>query len=149
MYQLVKCKDKMLKSAYRNGHGGNGNMRNGVKINNLCITGTFRHFNKPNQEIEWTQKNILLYDNKILLKKQSFSITLTQNIRKILQTKNLQKLFQKRLEYKLNVKIHDVKLRILNIHESITIPCTPRQVTEKFIPKLFKVTRVKLSQVSY
>ena len=73
---------------------------------------------------------------------------MTQNIRKILQTKNLQKLFQKRLEYELNMKIHDVKLRIGNIHESITIPCTPRQVTEEFLPKLFRITRVELSQVS-
>ena len=123
-------------------------MRNRVKINNLCITGTFRHNNKPNHKIEWTRKNILLYDNKILLKKQSFSVTLTQNIQKILQMKNLQKLFQKRLENELNMKIHDVKLRIGNIHESITIPCTPREVTEEFLPKVFKITRVESSQVS-
>ena len=124
------------------------NMRNGMKINNVCITGTFRHDNKPNNEIEWTRKNILLYDNKILLKKQSFSVTLTQNIRKVLQTKNLQKLFQKRLEYELNTKVHDVKLRIGNIHESITIPCTPRQITKEFLPKLFKITTIVSPQVS-
>ena len=73
---------------------------------------------------------------------------MTQNIRKILQMKNLQKLFQKRLEYELNTKIHYVKLRIGNIQKSITIPCTPRQVTEEFLPKLFKITRVESSQVS-
>ena len=45
------------------------------------------------------------------------------------------------------MKIFDIKLRIGNIHESITVPCTARQITEEFLPGL-KEIMPETSQIS-
>ena len=116
-----------------------------LKINNLCIMGRFKH-NLPKDVIEWKCKIILLYDNKIVLKKQSLSITLTQNIQKILQKGNLKQLIKKRLEYEFKTRIFDIKLRIGNIHKNITVPCTARQITEEFLPGLKEITPIETSK---
>ena len=73
-----------------------------MQINNICITGQFETKQIP----ESRKKCIKFYDNNIVLKKNCFSMTLTDNIREVLQIKNLKKMIQKCIEHEKGISIH-------------------------------------------
>ena len=66
--------------------------------------GRFEH-RKQNKTFSWTTKHLLLFDNKIILKKNSFCLTLTKNIRQILELENLQKILCKLFRMEIGAKI--------------------------------------------
>ena len=101
-----------------------------MQINNICITGQFETEQIP----ESGKKCIKFYDNNIVLKKNCFFMTLTDNIREVLQIKNLKKVIQKHIEHKKGISIHNLCWKIGNIHESLKIPCTPKEVTQDLLP---------------
>ena len=103
-----------------------------MQINNICITGQFQN----EQTFEWGKKNIKLYDNNIVLKRNCFSITLTKNIRQVLQIKNLKKFIRDRIRYETGIPIKKIRWKIANIHESLTIRCTPDKVTKQLLPAI-------------
>ena len=107
-----------------------GNSGTAMQINNICITGQFETEEIP----ESGKKCIKFYDNNIVLKKNCFSMTLTDNIREVLQIKNLKKMIQKRIEHKKGISIHNLRWKIGNIHKSLKIPCTPKEVTRDLLP---------------
>lgn len=106
-----------------------------MQVNNIYISGRFQH-HKQKELFSWTNKHLLLYDNKIILKKNSFCLTLTKNIRQVLELKNLYKILRKRFRKEIGAKIRNMKWKIGNIHESLTIPCAPREITNKLLPRL-------------
>ena len=105
-----------------------------MQVNNLYITGRFQH-HKQDETFSWTMKQLLLFDNKIILKKNS-CLTLTKNIRQILELHNLQKILRKQFRMEIGAKIHHMKWKIGNIHKSLTIPCSPKAITCEFLPCL-------------
>ena len=76
------------------------------------------------------------FDNKIILKKNSFCLTLTKNIRQILELENLQKILHKLFRTEIGAKIRHMKWKVGNIHKSLTFPCSPKTVTCNFLPRL-------------
>ena len=106
-----------------------------MQVNNIYITGRFQH-KKQNEIFSWTTKHLLLFDNKIILKKNSFCLTLTKNIRQTLELSNLQQILRICFRAEIGAKICDMKWKIGNIHESLTIPCTPKAITCDFLPRL-------------
>jgi len=103
-----------------------------MQINNICITGQFQN----EQTFEWGKKNIKLYDNNIVLKRNCFSITLTKNIRQVLQIKNLKKFVRDRIRYETGIRIRKIRWKIGNIHESLTVRCAPDKVTKELLPAI-------------
>ena len=106
-----------------------------MQVNNIYITGKFQH-HKQNELFSWTTKQLLLLDNKIILKKNSFCLTLTKNIRQILELDNLPKILRQLFRTEIGTKIRHMKWKIGNIHESITFPCSPKSITCDFLPRL-------------
>ena len=101
-----------------------------MQINNICITGQFETEQIP----ESGKKCIKFYDNNIVLKKNCFSITLTENIWEVLQIKKVKKMIQKRIEHEKGISIHNLRWKIGNIHKSLKIPCTLKEVTRDLLP---------------
>ena len=106
-----------------------------MQVNNLYIMGRFQH-HKQDETFLWTMKQLLLFDNKIILKKNPLCLTLTKNIRQILKLNNLQKILRKRFRMEIGAKIRHMKWKIGNIHESLMIPCSPNAITCEFLPHL-------------
>ena len=106
-----------------------------MQVNNLYITGRFQH-HKQDETFLWTMKQLLLFNNKIILKKNSFCLTLTKNIRQILELNNLQRILRKWFRMEIGAKIRHMKWKIGNIHESLTIPCSLKAITCEFLPHL-------------
>ena len=63
-------------------------------------------------------------------------MTLTKNIRQILELDNLHKILRKRFRSEIGAKIRDMKWKIGNIHESLTVPCSPKAITCEFLAHL-------------
>ena len=106
-----------------------------MQVNNLYIMGRFQH-HKQDETFLWTMKQLLLFDNKIILKKNSFCLTPTKNIRQILELNNLQKNLRKQFRTEIGAKIHHMKWKIGNIHESLMIPCSLKAIMCEFLPCL-------------
>ena len=106
-----------------------------MQVNNIYISGRFQH-RKQEELFSWTNKHLLLYDNKIILKKNSFCLTLTKNIRQVLELHNLHKILRKRFRKEIGAKIRNMKWKIGNIHESLTIQCSPKEITSKLLPRI-------------
>ena len=106
-----------------------------MQVNNLYITGRFQH-HKQDETFSWTTKQLLLFDNKIILKKNSFYLTPTKNIRQILKLHNLQKILWQWFRIEIGAKIHHMKWKIGIIHKSLMIPCSLKAITCEFLPCL-------------
>ena len=106
-----------------------------MQVNNLYITGRFQHC-KQDETFSWTTKQLLLFDNKIILKKNSLCLTLTKNIRQILELNNLQRILWKQFRTEIGAKICHMKWKIGNIHKSLMIPCSPKAITCEFLAHL-------------
>ena len=118
-----------------------------MRINNICIAGTIVHTSK---NFEWRRPtNIRFYDNTIVVKKESFQFTLTRNIREVLELRNLKNCIRKRLELEFHRPIRRIFLKISNIHESLKIRYTDREIISHFLPTLkkdFDISEVNVTQ---
>ena len=119
-----------------------------MKINNVYIHGSFDHRKKNDRTFPWTNKNLYIFDNKIMLKRNSFSLSLTKNIRSVLELKKLNVILKNLFKKEIGATIRNLTWKISNVHESIAVPCTPRKILGDMLVKLRDQMGVSYLQVT-
>ena len=107
-----------------------------MQVNNIYLHGSFVHRKKDDKTFPWTQKKFMLCDNKITLKKNTFTLSLTKNIREVLEINDLSTVLEELFRKEIGTRVRNLSWRISNIHESITIKCTPRKILSDLLVKI-------------
>ena len=119
-----------------------------MQINNIYIHGSFEHRKKNDKTFSWTNKTLSLYDNKIMLKRNTFSMSLTHNIREVLEINELSEVLRELFQKEVGATITSLSWKVSNVHENITIRCTPRQILGDMLVKIRDQIGISYIQVT-
>ena len=83
-----------------------------------------------------------------MLKRNTFSMSLTHNIREVLEINELSEVLRELFQKEVGATITSLSWKVSNVHESITIRCTPRQILGDMLVKIRDQIGISYIQVT-